>query len=595
MPSNRKKMASALPAALQERIDAVRTGSSTELSLWAPKEDKLTEIPQEVRELTGLRSLSLGDPSFNALMGSSTSIRTLPPWLDELPNLESINIIGADSITFSSPLPDVHWRVDAEQIPKFGDLLDPAKISTISIRPQMSRNAIQLVFDLGRSGALAISGLFIAASLVGGRKEQEKVWPFFDTINSQLDEFLEANKELRELELYKCPIGRIPEPVRQLRALESIFMGGVWPAIIPDWLFEAPELTSLNLAANNLRDLPDALAGARRLRFLGLASNQFRQIPACVWELATLESINLYGCPIEEIPADILRLDRLTNLSFGGGPSGVPTKLVVPPPEIAAQGLDAIRRYWLQERDAGVDYLAEAKLLIVGESGAGKASLAKKILDPGYELDSAQDSTEGIDVMAWQFPTSLRVRDQAGEHLLQRDFRVNVWDFGGQEIYHSTHQFFLTKRSVYVLVTDERKEDTDFEYWLEIVSLLSDGSPLLIAQNRKQGRHQQVDFGVLRQRYPNLCGTLVLDLADNSGLDAAVGRIRRELEQLPHVGTSLPKTWRAVRLALEADFRNYISAADFFAVCQANGFTTARTCASWAGTCTTSHLPVLSG
>jgi hypothetical protein len=159
MPSNRKKMASALPAALQERIDAVRTGSSTELSLWAPKEDKLTEIPQEVRELTGLRSLSLGDPSFNALMGSSTSIRTLPPWLDELPNLESINIIGADSITFSSPLPDVHWRVDAEQIPKFGDLLDPAKISTISIRPQMSRNAIQLVFDLGRSGALAISGL----------------------------------------------------------------------------------------------------------------------------------------------------------------------------------------------------------------------------------------------------------------------------------------------------------------------------------------------------------------------------------------------------------------------------------------------------
>jgi hypothetical protein len=234
MPSNRKKMASALPAALQERIDAVRTGSSTELSLWAPKEDKLTEIPQEVRELTGLRSLSLGDPSFNALMGSSTSIRTLPPWLDELPNLESITIICADSITFSSPLPDVHWRVDAEQIPKFGDLLDPAKISTISIRPQMSRNAIQLVFDLGRSGALAISGLFIAASSVGGRKEQEKVWPFFDTINSQLDEFLEANKELRELELYKCPIGRIPEPVRQLRALESIFMGGVWPAIIPD-------------------------------------------------------------------------------------------------------------------------------------------------------------------------------------------------------------------------------------------------------------------------------------------------------------------------------------------------------------------------
>ena len=251
----------------------------------------------------------------------------------------------------------------------------------------------------------------------------------------------------------------------------------------------------------------------------------------------------------------------------------MPKELVVPPPEIAAQGLDAIKRYWSQERDAGVDYLAEAKLLIVGEPGAGKTSLAKKILDPDYELDAAEDSTEGIDVMAWQFPASIRVRDQAGERLLQRDFRVNIWDFGGQEIYHSTHQFFLTKRSVYVLVTDERKEDTDFEYWLEIVNLLSDGSPLVIVQNRKQGRHHGVDFGAMRQRYRNLCGTLVLDLADNSGLDAAVDKIRGELEQLPHIGTALPKTWRAVRLALEADSRNYISAADFFGICQANGFT----------------------
>jgi Leucine-rich repeat (LRR) protein len=556
MPGKRKKTTSALPADIQKRIDAVRSGSSTELSLWTDEGAQLTEIPQEVRELTGLRSLSLID-----------SITSLPPWLDELPELESIDITGVDNITFPSSLPNVRWCVDAEQILNFDDLIDPAKISAISIRPTMSKNAVQHVFDLGRSGTLAISGFFIINVSSGDRGEQEKAWPFLDIINSQLDEFLEANKDLRELELYKCPIGRIPEPVRQLRALENIFMGGVWPAMIPDWLFEAPELTALNLAANGLHSLPDALVRARRLKFLGLASNEFRHIPACVWELTTLEAINLYNCPIEEIPADILNLDQLAHISFES------KGLVLPPPEIAAQGLDAIRRYWLQERDAGVDYLAEAKLLIVGESGAGKTSLAKKILNPAYELDSAEDSTEGIDVMAWQFPTSLRVRDQAGEHLLQRDFRVNIWDFGGQEIYHSTHQFFLTKRSVYVLVTDERKEDTDFEYWLEIVSLLSDGSPLVIVQNRKQGRHQQVDFGVLRQRYPNLCGALVLDLADNSGLDAAVGRIRRELEQLPHVGISLPKTWRDVRLALEADSRNYIGTADFFAVCQANGFT----------------------
>ncbi|MET0426796.1 MAG: COR domain-containing protein, partial [Actinoplanes sp.] len=144
---------------------------------------------------------------------------------------------------------------------------------------------------------------------------------------------------------------------------------------------------------------------------------------------------------------------------------------------------------------------------------------------------------------------------------------------GGQEIYHATHQFFLTKRSLYVLVTDERKEDTDFNYWLDVVNLLSGGSPLILVRNRKQGRTQSIDLGALRQDYPNLVAALSVDLADNSGLDALVARLRRELELLPHIGTALPKTWQNVRLALEADPRDHISTEEFFRICSAHGFT----------------------
>ena len=327
-------------------------------------------------------------------------------------------------------------------------------------------------------------------------------------------------------------------------------------------------MTSLRLSGNGITDLPESILRAVNLRSLYLHSNPLIRVPNGVWGLEALETLNLQGCPVKEISADILRLKHLTDLRITNTDN-----LVVPPPEIAANGLEAIKRYWSQKLDAGVDFLAEAKLLIVGESGAGKTSLAKKILDPGYVLDAGEDSTEGINVLAWQFPAGIRVRDEDGERVIQRDFRVNIWDFGGQEIYHSTHQFFLTKRSVYALVTDERKEDTDFEYWLEVVNLLSGGSPLVIVQNCKQGRQQGIDTGVLRQRYPNLCGTVALDLADNTGLEAAVGKIRRELEQLPHIGTSLPKTWRDVRVALEADPRNYIPAEEFFEICRRNGFT----------------------
>lgn len=35
--------------------------------------------------------------------------------------------------------------------------------------------------------------------------------------------------------------------------------------------------------------------------------------------------------------------------------------------------------------------------------------------------------------------------------------KVHFWDFGGQEIMHTTHQFFLSKRSLYLLILDARK------------------------------------------------------------------------------------------------------------------------------------------
>lgn len=76
-----------------------------------------------------------------------------------------------------------------------------------------------------------------------------------------------------------------------------------------------------------------------------------------------------------------------------------------------------------QAEDAGIDRLFKAKLFIIGEPGAGKTSLAKKIKDARYQLVEAEKTTKGIDVIPWTFPM------EDG-----KPFRVNIWNFGGQEI-----------------------------------------------------------------------------------------------------------------------------------------------------------------
>ena len=196
----------------------------------------------------------------------------------------------------------------------------------------------------------------------------------------------------------------------------------------------------------------------------------------------------------------------------------------------------------------------------MGEGGAGKTTLAKKIQDQNYQLRE-EDTTKGIEVHQWNFQTKN-----------QHNFQMNIWDFGGQEIYHATHQFLLTKRSLYILVADTRKEDTDFYYWLNVAELLSDNSPLLIVKNEKQERKREINQRALQGQFTNIKEILATNLATNQGLEEIRAEIQHYISKLPHIGSGLPKTWKKVRGALETDGRNYISLAEYLSICEKNGF-----------------------
>ncbi|HYC92001.1 MAG TPA: COR domain-containing protein [Thermoanaerobaculia bacterium] len=504
----------------------------------------LTEIPDEVFGLTHVEWIDL----------SQNELRAIPQRLWDLPKLQGVNLIG-------NPI---------ESLPDRPNLVIDGR-TYIRCRNQVNAKNLHLVIDpqsVNEGENLGLTELRTARglrSLTIGQwaltigAEHPKPSPAIQEVLGSLAdlEFLES------LSLRGLRLDAVPEGIRRLPQLRSLALNALGLRALPAWIGQL-NLTQLSAFDNKLSDLPLL---SHSLESINVDWNAFEQIPASIFKLSSLTTLSVRGCQIREIPEDLLRLRRLTELRCDENP------IESPPAEVAYKGLEAIRNYWRQRADTGVDYLCEAKLIILGEAGAGKTSLARKIENPNYKLREREKSTEGIDVIGYQFDTAIRARDDGKETVLQRRFQVNIWDFGGQEIYHATHQFFLTRRSVYVLVCDDRKEDTDFSYWLHVVEMLSNASPLLIVQNEKQDRTRDINASSLRARFSNLRDVLAVNLDTNRGLDGVIQSIRKELESLPHVGVGLPATWKRVREALERDERDTLGLEEYLDICQEHGFT----------------------
>ena len=360
---------------------------------------------------------------------------------------------------------------------------------------------------------------------------------------------------LQTLNLVGNQLSSLPVEFGQLTNLQTLYLNSNQLSSLPAEFGQLTNLQFLYLGSNQLSSLPAEFGQLTNLQTLYLNSNQLSSLPAEFGQLTNLRTLYLYNNQLSSLPAEFGQLTNLQTLNLSSNP------LESPPPEIITKGFKAILDFCRQQLEQEIDRLYEAKLLIVGEAGAGKTTLAKKIQDNKYTLQQDENTTEGIDVIQWKF-----LLDN------NREFQVNIWDFGGQEIYHATHQFFLTKRSLYALVADTRKEDTDFYYWLNVVELLSGNSPLLIVKNEKQERKREINERELRREFTTFQETLTTNLATDRGLPEILNKIKHYITNLPHVGIELPKTWVKVRETLEGNSHEYISLEEYLNICQKHGF-----------------------
>lgn len=335
----------------------------------------------------------------------------------------------------------------------------------------------------------------------------------------------------------------------QLHALEKV-----------DWnlqgyrLNQHQQVIALSLCRLGLQVFPQTLLNLTNLQSLDLHNNQFTILPKEIIQLCNLKFLYLNNNQLQTIPQELAYLKNLHILSLHNNPvGGLPV-------EIIEQGTKAILEY-LRQLQKHEKLVNEAKLIVVGQGAVGKTCLVNRLLFDTFE---EQPSTEGIDILKWKIAAPTKT---------QEEIMLNVWDFGGQEIYHATHQFFLTTRSVYLVVWNARltRDYEHIHYWLHTVEAFSDNSSIILVLSKCHERDDDLNMEDLKKQFPQIVDLYKVDCKDGYGIPALRDIIRETAWKLPHMQARWVTSWFRVRNRLEQDERDYITCEEFCRICQGGG------------------------
>ncbi|MFZ4676609.1 MAG: leucine-rich repeat domain-containing protein, partial [Nodosilinea sp.] len=287
---------------------------------------------------------------------------------------------------------------------------------------------------------------------------------------------------LTMLNLFNNQITAIPDTISTLTNLTGLYLSGNQITAIPDTISTLTNLTELNLSGNQITAIPDSISTLTNLTTLYLSGNQITAIPDTISTLTNLTSLSLSGNQITAIPDTISTLTNLTTLYLSGNqitaiPDTISTLINLTALYLDCNPLDPISQSaylggieelfaYLKslQNPQEVETLHEAKLVLIGEGDVGKTTLLKALT--GKNPQAGEQTTHGIsiDIQALSLPHP----DKSDTQLT-----FNAWDFGGQEVYRVTHQFFFSKRSVYLLLWEPRRgvQQCQVEDWLKMLRL----------------------------------------------------------------------------------------------------------------------------
>jgi Leucine-rich repeat (LRR) protein len=445
---------------------------------------------------------------------------------------------------------------------------------------------------------------------------------------TELPESIGQLTQLTSLNLSSNQLTTLPDSLGQLTQLTSLNLSSNKLTTLPDSLGQLTHLTELDLSSNQLTTLPDSLGQLTWLHSLDVSNNRLATLPACTKNWLNLQKlylgwVNPGGNPLKELPESIRELKNLVLLKAQSCQLIVlsnwvheltklkelhinKNQLTDLPPSLAQleylidlmlkdnplnpalqSAYDACKepnyeplKAYLRSLEQNADPLYEAKLVLVGEGNVGKTTLLKALKGKAGEAPQEHEpTTHGVEIDIH----GLRLPHPAQDDV---EIQLNAWDFGGQDVYRVTHQFFFSRRSLYLLVWEPRRgvQAGQVEDWLNMIRLRvgNDARVLIVSTHCKTGeRIARIDKPVLQQQYGEMIvgfyevDSLVPDPVGATGEMVGIAALKKVIaEQASHLeqmGMGFNRNWKSARDELIRHPEPRVSYTAFAEICARHG------------------------
>jgi internalin A len=545
-------------------------GNLTALTSLGLSQNQLTDLPNSIGNLTALTVLSLNDNQLTRLPGSIGNLTALTSLgldqnqLTDLPhsigNLTALTVLGLNDNQLTT-LPGSIGNLTA--LTSLG--LDQNQLTDL---PHSIGNLTGLtILGLNSNKLTALPrsvGNFIELSVLGvGGNRLADIPDSIGNLSALMTLGLDGNDlttlpdsivnlyNLSTLSARSNRLTELPNWIGNLAALTILSLDGNGLIALPTSIGNLTNLTVLGLSHNELTSLPESIGNLTALNTLGLSHNRLTWLPDLVGNLIDMANLSLDHNQLADLPISIWTFRSLSRVDLSYNQfTHLPRELAHslanglllainnnplddPLSEIIAHGTDSLTTYLRSLKDAAPQY--ETKLLLVGEGNVGKTSLIAALV--GAPFVDGRPTTHGIEI------TQLTFRHPS----LDVEIIVRAWDFGGQEVYRVTHQFFFSRRALYLMVWNARQgqEQDEVESWLRRIRLrVGHEARILIVATHCAERFPELDYPHLEQTFSGLLrGSYEVDNETQSGISELAKEIARQAAALPQMGQLISPRW----------------------------------------------------